>query len=162
MPNHCKLNYKSFYLFTWKTSLFCIQEYSIYLQSTKLNFQKIDNMEPLCETNYSNDPVCGTDGKDYGNLSFLRCESTTEYGRSVNLQLRHRCGCFIWEKYGIHTYIVLLVSELPIDSIAIEEYFIFVNVSLQLLLIFFFFLVCVAASVELSIQRGKRKNRFQK
>lgn len=72
-----------------------------------------------CETTYQNDPVCGTDGKDYPNISWLRCAQEEEYGKRVNLQFKHYNRCWIWERIGIET--LLFVSEPRIHSIALEE-----------------------------------------
>lgn len=69
--------------------------------------------------------VCGTDGKTYVDGLFLSCVQTKEYGNRVNLQLKHKGPCWIWEKYGYETYTVLSVSKLQIDSISSELYFIF-------------------------------------
>lgn len=59
--------------------------------------------------------VCGSDGNDYWNMNYLRCAQTMEYGKRVNLQLRHEMPCWVWERLGIETNILCLVSKLQID-----------------------------------------------
>lgn len=68
-----------------------------------------------CITPHTSDPTtyyCGTDAKNYYSLSTLECEKNTEYGKSINLQLKHSGKCWIWEKYGYETYQVICVSKL--------------------------------------------------
>lgn len=65
-----------------------------------------------CQTPYESSPVCGTDGVTYGNIWFLKCTQIEEYGKRVNLQLKHKMACWIWEEYGFETYTVLFVSQL--------------------------------------------------
>lgn len=81
------------------------------------------NAEYKCETSYDGLPlVCGTDGKTYGNLGRLNCEiEETEYGKRINLQLKHDGACWIWEKYGYDTYAVILVSKFQRDLISIDD-----------------------------------------
>lgn len=119
-------------------------------------------MTPLCETNYQNDPVCGTDGKDYGNISSLECAQKKEYGKRVNLQFKHMRGCQIWEKIGIDTSELLFVSELRFHSIVCEKNSSF-SITFPCRSCWFssFFLVCVSASVELSEQHGEKRSCFQ-
>lgn len=72
------------------------------------------NKEASCETPYGLDPTnmyCGTDAQDYYYLSTLECEQKTKYGKSINLQLKHRGRCWIWEKHGYETYEVICVSK---------------------------------------------------
>lgn len=54
--------------------------------------------------------VCGSDGKTYTNIYRLWCAQNKEYGKRVNLQLKHEWRCFIWESYGIETTTFLFVS----------------------------------------------------
>lgn len=70
-----------------------------------------------CETTYEGHPinVCGSDGYDYHNMYYFRCAQTTEYGKRVNLQLRHEMPCWIWEQHGIETSTIIFVSELRMD-----------------------------------------------
>lgn len=59
--------------------------------------------------------VCGTDGNDYHDLAYFRCAQTMEYGKRVNLQLRHEGSCWMWERHGIETSTLCFVSKLRID-----------------------------------------------
>lgn len=54
------------------------------------------------------DIVCGSDGYDYNNINYFRCVQTMEYGKRVNLQLRHEWPCWIWEQHGIETSTLFL------------------------------------------------------
>lgn len=49
--------------------------------------------EPKCEIFYSCLIACGTDGKNYVNISYLKCKQGSEYGKHVNLQLKHTLFC---------------------------------------------------------------------
>lgn len=69
------------------------------------------NQKNKCETSYENRVVCGTDGRNYANPSFLRCEQNKEYGKRVNLQLSHEMPCWIWEQYGFGTSTLCIVSK---------------------------------------------------
>lgn len=81
------------------------------------------NEEVKCITPYRAAPdeiYCGTDGQDYDYLSYFECQQKTKYGKRVNLQLKHRGGCWKWEKHGYETYEVIGVSEFEVDLILIE------------------------------------------
>ncbi len=51
-------------------------------------------------------PVCGSDGKTYKNIHYFWCAQKEQYGIRVNLQLKRRWRCFIWESYGIDDMIM--------------------------------------------------------
>lgn len=74
------------------------------------NDWKIEAKREPCETLYDGGGACGTDGKDYPNVSSLECEQKREYGKRVNLQLWHIHPCLIWERYGLATSTFCFVS----------------------------------------------------
>lgn len=59
---------------------------------------------------YGNLEVCGTDGKTYFNWIKLECTQKTEYGKRVNLQLKHLFGCGSFNHF-IKKYEYLIVSN---------------------------------------------------
>lgn len=73
------------------------------------------NEEKSCITPYGlysdDDVYCGTDAYNYYYLSVFECEQNSKYGKSINLQLKHRGRCWIWEKHGYETYEVICVSK---------------------------------------------------
>lgn len=56
-----------------------------------------ENLPKICVGSLENrrQTVCGSDGKDYWNLAYFRCIQAMEYGKRVNLQLRHEWPCFV-------------------------------------------------------------------
>lgn len=60
--------------------------------------------ESTYEAKYYTDGICGTDGKSYIGMYEFLCAQKEEYGKRVNLQVKHRWPCFIWEKYGYETH----------------------------------------------------------
>lgn len=79
-----------------------------------------------CEIAYVNSPVCGTDGVTYGNIWALWCAQKKEYGKSINLQLKHEEACWFWQRINFELYAILgfWVSKLPTDLISIKDYLI--------------------------------------
>lgn len=90
---------------------------------TIYSYDATNSSEPnvKCETSYvapnPRDFVCGSDGQDYLDRYDFECKQKTKYGKSVNLQLWHRGGCWIWEKHGFETSEVIWVSEFEVDFI---------------------------------------------
>lgn len=102
---------------------------------------------PSCTTLYTNNygpgSVCGTNNKDYPYLVNLQCEQQMEYGKQINLQLKHEGTCWIWERYGYETDTVLFVSILRIDSILRENRLIFCLIFVADFIHFFYSHWCV-------------------
>lgn len=75
-----------------------------------MNFTNIwygDKCPSCCAKSF----VCGTDNKIYYHIDYLECYKITPYGKSINLQLKHKGACWIWETYGYETSTVLWVSK---------------------------------------------------
>lgn len=101
-----------------------------------------------CETPYSigNHRVfCGSDARDYYYLSYLECVRKTKYGKRINLQLKHRGRCWIWEKYGYETYLVIGVSKFEVHLILIEY---------RLLVICFYFISLQTSIIIIAVVFG--------
>lgn len=60
--------------------------------------------------------VCGTDGHSYRDVSSLKCQQQTEYGKQVNLQLSHNGACFEWRLLWNTILPFLIVSKYKTDS----------------------------------------------
>lgn len=56
--------------------------------------------------------VCGTDNISFFSIDVLECIKQTEYGKRVNLQLKHEGMCWMWEDYGFDTTTVVFVSKI--------------------------------------------------
>ena len=57
--------------------------------------------EYKCETTYAAYPglICGTDGKTYEDDGSFACAQNKEYGKRINLQLKHDGPCWPWQHY---------------------------------------------------------------
>lgn len=95
---------------------------------------------------------CGSDGITYKNIYYLWCKQKTEYGKRVNLQLKHPFRCFIWESYGIETTTFLFVSH-NFDSIDWNRS---IEMKCSICLIFQILLGLISLSVCLCIYRKNR------
>lgn len=99
------------------------------------------NKDVNCPTPYSGNSdgvFCGTDARDYYYRSTFECVRKNSYGRRINLQIKHRGRCWIWEKYGYKTYLVICVSKFEVHLILIEYrslVFLFYFISLQISII---------------------------
>lgn len=106
-----------------KTILIYVVLLTIY-SNEATNSSEPDEVEDVkCATPYSAAPdniYCGTDARDYHYLSYFECKQKTKYGKRINLQLKHRGRCWIWEKYGYETYAVIFVSKFEVNSVLIE------------------------------------------
>lgn len=66
-----------------------------------------------CETSYEALPplVCGTDGKTYEDNGSFKCTQNKEYGKRVNLQLKHEGPCWPWQNHSDHIkFFFMIVS----------------------------------------------------
>lgn len=69
-----------------------------------------------CLTQYGGGKfVCGSDGKNYYHDK-IRCILKSEYGKRVNLQQSHKGRCWVWERHGLTTSTLCIVS-IPIPSV---------------------------------------------
>lgn len=109
-----------------------------------------------CELSYvAAYKVCGTDLKTYDDFDLCPMQHT-EYGKRVNLQLKHDHACSIWEEYGFETYTVLFVSK--IDPILIKAAHIFTfcsNFVLFVLLLLFLVRLCIRRAKGAPMKRDK-------
>lgn len=115
-----------------------------------------------CETPYaySRNSVCGTNGVSYYDLNVFKCEQE-EYGKSVNLQIKHMGPCRIWERHGIETTTVILVShELTLDLFDSDSMFNFLSIPFQVAwIVFGIFFACLCMlcvrRVKFALRRRK-------
>lgn len=82
----------------------------------------------------TNNIFCGTDNINYDSSTLL-CEMTTKYGKRINLQIKHRGRCWIWEEHGLETNGVIYVSKFEVDFIIDRMSINCVFISLQISLI---------------------------
>lgn len=100
-----------------KTILIYVVLLTIYSYEAT-NSSEPNDKEERCISPYALAPdrvYCGTDGLDYHYLSEFECIQKSKYGKRINLQLRHRGGCWIWEKNGFETYEVICVSKFEVE-----------------------------------------------
>lgn len=55
--------------------------------------------------------VCGTDGQTYKDNGSFQCAQNGEYGKRVNLQVKHEGPCWPWQHHSDHIkYFFVIVS----------------------------------------------------
>lgn len=68
-----------------------------------------------CWTTYDLYPplLCGTDGKTYEDNGFFKCAQNGEYGKRVNLQVKHEGPCWPWQNHSdfIISFVKMVSSQ---------------------------------------------------